>query len=90
MHREQQMQRRAFTRADVVTGALAMPVPRGAFDPPTLLGARFTVPCCHNESGPTLASIVDWFNARFALGLRDDEKAGLVAYIEAASEDDEA
>ena len=60
----------------------------GAYDTPTLLGARFTAPYFHDGSLPTLASVVDWFNDRYHLGLSDDERADLTAYVEAVGDSD--
>lgn len=61
----------------------------GAFDTPTLLGARFTAPYFHDGSLPSLASVVDWFDSRFALALSDGERADLTAYVEAIGDADE-
>lgn len=61
----------------------------GAFDTPTLLGARFTAPYMHDGSLQTLASVVSWFDARYALGLTDAERADLTAYLEAVGDADE-
>ncbi len=60
----------------------------GAYDTPTLLGARFTAPYFHDGSLPTLASVVDWFNDRYQLGLSEDERAELTAYVEAVGDSD--
>jgi cytochrome c peroxidase len=61
----------------------------GAFDTPTLLGARFTAPYFHDGSLPTLASVVDWFNRRFSLGLDRQQRSDLTAYLEAVGDADE-
>jgi len=61
----------------------------GAFDTPTLLGARFTAPYFHDGSQPTLASVVDWFNNRYRLKLTNAERADLTAYVEAIGDADE-
>ncbi len=61
----------------------------GAFDTPTLLGARFTAPYFHDGSLPTLASVVDWFNDRYRLKLGKAERADLTAYLEAVGDADE-
>jgi cytochrome c peroxidase len=61
----------------------------GAFDTPTLLGTRFTAPYFHDGSLPTLASVVDWFDGRYALGLSEAERADLTAYLEAVGDADE-
>lgn len=60
-----------------------------AFDTPTLLGARFTAPYFHDGSLPTLASVVEWFNLRYGLGLAKDARADLTAYLEAIGDADE-
>ena len=60
----------------------------GAFDTPTLLGTRFTAPYFHDGALPTLASVVDWFNTRYALQLSDAERADLTAYVEAVGDAD--
>jgi hypothetical protein len=49
---------------------------------------QYEVFTCGGDVLP-LASVIDRFDEGFGLGLRDDEKAGLVAYIEAAREADE-
>lgn len=61
----------------------------GALDTPTLLGAKFTAPYFHDGRHPTLASVVDWFDASFELGLSEDEQADLTAYLEAVGDADE-
>lgn len=61
----------------------------GAFDTPTLLGARFTAPYFHDGSLPTLSSVVDWFNMRFTIGLSRQQRADLTAYLEAIGDADE-
>lgn len=60
-----------------------------AFDTPTLLGARFNAPYFHDGSLPTLASVVEWYNLRFGLGLADGERADLTAYLEAVGDADQ-
>ncbi|MFN3261290.1 MAG: cytochrome c peroxidase [Pikeienuella sp.] len=61
----------------------------GALDTPTLLGARFTAPYMHDGALPTLDSVVDWFDARFALGLSPRDRTDLVTYLEAIGDADE-
>ena len=61
----------------------------GYFDTPTLLGINFTAPYFHDGSQPTLASVVDWFDTRFELGLADQERDDLVAYLQAVGAADE-
>ena len=60
-----------------------------AFDTPTLLSTRFNAPYFHDGSLPTLASVVDWFNLRYGLGLSDGERADLTAYVETIGDADE-
>ena len=60
-----------------------------AFDTPTLLGAKFTAPYFHDGSLPTLASVVEWFNLRYGLGLAKDARADLTAYLETIGDADE-
>lgn len=60
-----------------------------AFDTPTLLGIAYTAPYFHDGSLPTLASVVDWFNGNFGLGLDDTSKADLTAYLEAVGTGEE-
>jgi cytochrome c peroxidase len=54
-----------------------------AFDTPTLLGAAHTAPYFHDGSLATLADVVNWFDTRFALRLKPEEKRDLTAYLEA-------
>ena len=61
----------------------------GALDTPTLLGIRFTAPYFHDGSLPTIASVVDWFDTRFGLGLTEDDRADLTAYVEAVGDADQ-
>jgi cytochrome c peroxidase len=61
----------------------------GAFDTPTLLNARFTAPYFHDGSLPTLTSVVDWFDSKFALRLTKQQKADLTAYLDAVGDADQ-
>jgi cytochrome c peroxidase len=61
----------------------------GYLDTPTLLGAKYTAPYFHDGSLPTLASVVDWFDTRFELGLDEQERADLTAYLNAVGSADE-
>jgi hypothetical protein len=54
-----------------------------------LPGTGFMPPRLHDASMVTLSTVIELFDEGFALGLGDDEKAGLVAFIEAAAEADE-
>jgi cytochrome c peroxidase len=60
-----------------------------AFDTPTLLSARFTAPYFHDGSLPTLASVVDWFDAKYMLRLTKAERADLTSYVEAVGDANE-
>jgi len=61
----------------------------GAFDTPTLLGTRFSAPYFHDGSLPTLASVIDWFDRKFALNLGRQRRGDLLAYLEAIGDADE-
>ena len=61
----------------------------GALDTPTLLGIRFNPPYFHDGSLPTIASVVDWFDKRYELGLTEEERSDLIAYVEAVGDADE-
>lgn len=52
------------------------------FETPTLLETVFTPPYFHDGQHDTLAEVVDFFDDRFALGLTDEERADLTAYLE--------
>jgi cytochrome c peroxidase len=54
----------------------------GGFDTPTLLSTNYTAPYFHDGSLATLGDVVAWFDEHFALGLSDDERADLTAYLE--------
>ncbi len=60
-----------------------------AFDTPTLLSTRFNAPYFHDGSLPTLASVVEWFNLRYGLGLESDQREDLTAYLETIGDADE-
>ena len=61
----------------------------GALDTPTLLGTAYTAPYFHDGSLPTLAAVVDWFDATKSLGLTEAERSDLTAYLEAVGAADE-
>ena len=61
----------------------------GALDTPTLLGTAYTAPYFHDGSLPTLASVVDWFDATKSLGLTENDRADLTAYLETVGAADE-
>ena len=51
-------------------------------DTPTLLSSLYTAPYFHDGSQPTLVSVVDWFDRRYALELNDLQRSDLTAYLE--------
>jgi cytochrome c peroxidase len=55
----------------------------GAYDTPTLLNIVHTAPYFHDGSLESLEDVVAWFDDSFALGLSEEERADLVAYLEA-------
>ena len=59
------------------------------FETPTLRNINFSAPYMHDGSLPTLASVVDWFNGSKSLGLDDEQRADLTAYLEAVGDGDE-
>lgn len=66
-------------------GTAQPPFPGGtatAFETPTLRNINFSAPYLHDGSLPTLASVVDWFNAAKSLGLDKTARADLTAYLE--------
>lgn len=73
-------------------GTAEPPFPGGTpthFETPTLRNVNFTAPYMHDGSLPTLASVVDWFNATKVLGLDDAQRADLTAYLEAVGDGEE-
>ncbi len=61
----------------------------GALDTPTLLGIRHTAPYFHDGRFNTLLEVVAWFDDQFALGLGDQGRADLTAFLEAVGEGSE-
>ena len=59
------------------------------FDTPTLLGIAYTAPYFHDGSLETLVDVVNWFNDTHNLGLSDQERADLSAYLEAIGSADD-
>ena len=53
------------------------------FETPTLLGTAETAPYFHDGRFATLAEVVAWFDAGFALGLSPGDREDLTAYLEA-------
>ncbi|ABC82710.1 hypothetical protein [Anaeromyxobacter dehalogenans] len=55
----------------------------GRFKGPTLRGLAGRAPYFHNGSAPDLASVVEFYDARFALHLTAGQKDDLVAFLQA-------
>jgi cytochrome c peroxidase len=55
----------------------------GRFKVPTLRGLAFRAPYFHDGSSATLADAIDVHDARFAIGLTEDEKDDLTAFLSA-------
>ena len=53
----------------------------GKFKGPTLRGLAGRAPYFHNGSAPDLATVVEFYDERFHLGLSDGEKADLAALL---------
>ncbi|MDH3659278.1 MAG: cytochrome C, partial [Alphaproteobacteria bacterium] len=53
----------------------------GAFDTPTLLGILHTAPYFHDGRFSTLAEVVAWKDESQGLGLNEDERRDLLAYL---------
>jgi cytochrome c peroxidase len=58
----------------------------GRFKTPTLLNANFNAPYFHDGRYDGYAPVVAYFDRRFDLGLTQDERADLVAYLEAVGD----
>ena len=61
----------------------------GAYDTPTLLNVVHTAPYFHDGSLESLADVVAWFDDNFELGLSAEERANLLAYLEAVGTGEE-
>ncbi len=61
-----------------------------ALDTPTLLSSTYTAPYFHDGRFETLAEVVDWFDARFELGLSEEQASDLTAYLETIGDGVEA
>jgi cytochrome c peroxidase len=61
----------------------------GWFKTPTLINADFNAPYFHDGRFDSLAQVVDYFDKHFALGLKDNERADLVAYLDAVGDANE-
>jgi cytochrome c peroxidase len=55
----------------------------GRLKPPILRGLAGRAPYFHNGSAATLQDVVNFYNTRFDLGLTDQQKADLVAFLRA-------
>jgi cytochrome c peroxidase len=55
----------------------------GAYDTPTLLNIVHTAPYFHDGALDRLEDVVAWFDDSFGLGLSEQERADLTAYLEA-------
>jgi cytochrome c peroxidase len=55
----------------------------GRFKGPILRGLSGRAPYFHNGAAATLADVVSFYDARFELGLSDQQKADLVAFLRA-------
>jgi cytochrome c peroxidase len=55
----------------------------GKFKGPILRGVGLRAPYFHNGSQATLDDVVDFYDARFALGLTSQQHDDLVAFLEA-------
>jgi len=70
-------------RHDITSGNSSGPGARDTFfDTPTLINVKHTGPYLHNGSLETLGDVVQWFNVRFELGLKERQKADLTSYLE--------
>ena len=58
----------------------------GFFKTPTLLNAKFTAPYFHDGRFETFADVIGHYETVFALGLTDEQKGDLVAYLNAVSD----
>ena len=53
----------------------------GKFKGPILRGLAARAPYFHNGSAPSLEAVVNFYDVRFNIGLTDQEKADLVAFL---------
>jgi cytochrome c peroxidase len=58
----------------------------GWFKTPTLINADFNAPYFHDGRFDSYAEVVDYFDEHFALRLKADERADLVAYLDAVGD----
>jgi cytochrome c peroxidase len=62
----------------MVTGKIANV---GAFKPPILRNVAVRCPCFHNGAAETLDDLVNFYNARFQIGLTQQQHDDLVAFL---------
>jgi cytochrome c peroxidase len=55
----------------------------GRFKGPILRGLSGRAPYFHNGAAASLTDVVNFYDVRFALGLDDQQKADLVAFLRA-------
>jgi cytochrome c peroxidase len=55
----------------------------GKFKPPILRGLAVRSPYFHGSAADSTVSIIDFYNARFNIGLSQNEKNDLVRFVEA-------
>lgn len=55
----------------------------GRFKGPILRSVASRPPYFHDGSAPDLPAVVEFYNNRFGIGLTEDEKADLVAFLAA-------
>jgi cytochrome c peroxidase len=60
-----------------------------ALDTPTLLSARYTAPYFHDGRAPSLRAVVEWFDARYGLGLTRQQQDDLTSYLETVGSGEE-
>jgi len=64
----------------LVSGAIA---DAGRFKPPILRGLAARSPYFHNGAAGEIEQVVDFYNNRFQIGLTDQERTDLAAFLEA-------
>lgn len=60
----------------------------GSFKTPTLINAKFGAPYFHDGRFTGFPQVVDYFDRHYDLGLNDDERADLAAYLDAIGDAD--
>lgn len=77
-------------RHDIGSGNPASPGARDSFfDTPTLVNVKYTAPYFHDGSLESLSDVVVWFNKQYKLGLKEDERSDLEAYLDAVGTGEE-